>query len=213
MWVSSNQTVLQQPTTNINMYNQNCMYPFVNCMYCKFPRINDSWFLIPDSSMWSPHRNGNFRYCMSTVTRICQNAKNGIHFRFSVAYYVQLPCTYAIIESRISFMLMPHTEMKILSFWRKFRPWYYDNDNFQCSHWLTGEIFGEMTTIFSILVLWDNVENLTGVTEIKAQISQCTCSISRNAPHWNRNVHISAPRGCIVSYGEVPWIILKMSSV
>ena len=23
------------------------MYPFVNCMYCKFPRINDSWFLIP----------------------------------------------------------------------------------------------------------------------------------------------------------------------
>ena len=48
MWVSSNQTVLQQPTTHINMYNKNCMYPFVNCMYCKFPRINDSWFLIPE---------------------------------------------------------------------------------------------------------------------------------------------------------------------
>ena len=49
MWVSSNQTVWQQPTIHINMYNKNCMYPFVNCMYCKFPRINDSWFLIPDS--------------------------------------------------------------------------------------------------------------------------------------------------------------------
>ena len=54
MWVSPNLTVLQQPTTHINMYNKNCMYHFVNCMYCKFPRINDSWFLIPDiqSTRW-----------------------------------------------------------------------------------------------------------------------------------------------------------------
>ena len=43
--LSSKQTVFQQPTIHINMYNKNCMYPFVNCMYCKFPRINDSWFL------------------------------------------------------------------------------------------------------------------------------------------------------------------------
>ena len=33
------------PTTHINMYNKNCMHPIVNCMYCKFPRINYSWFL------------------------------------------------------------------------------------------------------------------------------------------------------------------------
>ena len=38
--VCSKQIVL--PTTHINMYNKNCI---VNCMYCKFPRINDSWFL------------------------------------------------------------------------------------------------------------------------------------------------------------------------
>ena len=44
MWVSSKQTVFQQPTTHINMYNKSCMYPYVNCMFCKFPRINDSWF-------------------------------------------------------------------------------------------------------------------------------------------------------------------------
>ena len=50
MWVSSNQTVLQQPTAHINKYNKNCMYPFVNCMYCKFPRINDSWFLMITSN-------------------------------------------------------------------------------------------------------------------------------------------------------------------
>ena len=46
MWVCSIQIVL--PTTHINMYNKNCMHPFVNCMYCKFLRINDSWFLIPN---------------------------------------------------------------------------------------------------------------------------------------------------------------------
>ena len=40
------------PTTHFNMYNmynKNCMHPFVNCMYCKFPRINDSWFLNVDT--------------------------------------------------------------------------------------------------------------------------------------------------------------------
>ena len=51
MWVSSIQTFLQQPITHINMHNENCIYPFVNCMYCKFPRINHSWFLIPGVSL------------------------------------------------------------------------------------------------------------------------------------------------------------------
>ena len=48
MWVCSIQIVL--PTTHINMYNKKCMHPFVNCMYCKFPWINDSWFLIPSNT-------------------------------------------------------------------------------------------------------------------------------------------------------------------
>ena len=39
---------VQQPPTHSNMYNKNCMYPFVNYMYCKFSGINDSWFPIPD---------------------------------------------------------------------------------------------------------------------------------------------------------------------
>ena len=43
MWVSSKHTFFQQPKTHINMYNKNCVNPFVNCMYCKFPR---KWFLI-----------------------------------------------------------------------------------------------------------------------------------------------------------------------
>ena len=50
-WVSSKQTVFQKPATHINMYNKNCMYPSVNCMYCKFPWINDSWFIM----CWSWH--------------------------------------------------------------------------------------------------------------------------------------------------------------
>ena len=43
MWLCSKQIVL--PTTHINIYNmydKNCMHPFVNCMYCNFPRINYS---------------------------------------------------------------------------------------------------------------------------------------------------------------------------
>ena len=44
MWVSSKQTVFQQPTTHINMYNKDCMYPFVNCMYRNFLQ-----WMIPDS--------------------------------------------------------------------------------------------------------------------------------------------------------------------
>ena len=35
-----------------------------------------------------------------------------------------------------------------------------------------------------------------------SQIPQRTCPISRNTPHWNRNVHISfVPKWCIVCYG------------
>ena len=34
-----------------------------------------------------------------------------------------------------------------------------------------------------------------------SQIPQCTCLISHNAPHWNRNEHISVPMWCIVGYG------------
>ena len=34
-----------------------------------------------------------------------------------------------------------------------------------------------------------------------ALILQCTCPISHNAPLWNRNVHISVPKWCIVGYG------------
>ena len=33
------------------------------------------------------------------------------------------------------------------------------------------------------------------------QIPQCTCPISYNTPYWNRNVHISVPKWCIVGYG------------
>ena len=53
-------------TTHINiynMYNKNCMHPFVNCMYWKFRRINDSWFLIPDPwlapSQWKTSLQSN----------------------------------------------------------------------------------------------------------------------------------------------------------
>ena len=35
------------------------------------------------------------------------------------------------------------------------------------------------------------------------QTPQCTCPISHNAPHWNRNKHISVPKWCIVGYETV----------
>ena len=37
-WCGSLLNKLIFPTTHINMYNKNCMHPFVNCMYRKFPR-------------------------------------------------------------------------------------------------------------------------------------------------------------------------------
>ena len=33
-------------------------------------------------------------------------------------------------------------------------------------------------------------------------IPQYTCPISHNTPHWNRNVHVSVPKWCIVDMGS-----------
>ena len=63
-WCGSLLNGLIFPTTHINMYNKNWMYTFVNCMYCKFPRINDSWFLYtyksprPESRCYVYRQNG-----------------------------------------------------------------------------------------------------------------------------------------------------------
>ena len=38
------------------------MHPFVNCMYCKFPRINDSWFLIPEKRREEKRREDKLHF-------------------------------------------------------------------------------------------------------------------------------------------------------
>ena len=79
MWVSSKQTVFQQPTTHINMYNKNCMYPFVNCMYCKFPRINDSWFLRQNGR----HFPDDIFKCIFSNEKVCISIKISLKFSHS----------------------------------------------------------------------------------------------------------------------------------
>ena len=68
MWVSSKQTFFQQLTTHTNMYNINCVYPFVNCMYFNCPRINDSWFIVFHGYIDLSTRKFNEPICLLTVS-------------------------------------------------------------------------------------------------------------------------------------------------
>ena len=43
---------------------------------------------------------------------------------------------------------------------------------------------------------WTEINN-----RLISQIPQCTCPIYHNIPLWNRIVHISVPKWCIVGYG------------
>ena len=43
------------------------------------------------------------------------------------------------------------------------------------------------------------------------QITQRLCPISHNTPHWNRYVHFSVPKWCIVGYGTGPFARLVYS--
>ena len=42
------------------MYNINCIYPFVNCMHCKFPRKNDSRFCIKKYNLFQKANDSRF---------------------------------------------------------------------------------------------------------------------------------------------------------
>ena len=48
--------------------------------------------------------------------------------------------------------------------------------------------------------LFMNIHESLLVNKPILEIPQCTCSISHNTPHWNRNEHISVPKWCVVGY-------------
>ena len=46
-----------------------------------------------------------------------------------------------------------------------------------------------------------SMHSFNSICNVWGSIPQCACRVSHNAPRWNRSMHISVPKWCIVGYG------------
>ena len=96
-------------------------------------------------------------------------------------------------------------------FWHNFGvPWFWISvsivlESGDALHWILFLIFSLsrffVLYIVGFYVVFSGVWLLNQQNWPISQIPQCTCPTSHNAPLWNRNVHISVPKWCIVGYG------------
>ena len=60
--------------------------------------------------------------------------------------------------------------------------------------------------------IWQSVTPISPVLQRSCILPQCTCPEFHNAPFWNRNVHISVTKWCIVGYLVMHCGICEMGS-